>query len=283
MSIKLIMINRRIVLGIQYNGESWQGWQTQVHGLTIQDQLEKALQQFTLTHINTICAGRTDSGVHAIEQIVHFDTFIKRDKLSWVHGVNFFLPTSIAVRWAYEFLFTQEEMQNTLQNVFHARLSTITRTYCYILYNGPVRLPLLVGRVGFFFRPLVVSVMQEGGNYLIGKHDFTTFRSAACQANSPIRVIKLLKIQRCGDLIFFILQANAFLYHMIRNIVGALIEVGVGNQSPIWINQILRLKNRSCAAQTFMPDGLYLVSIQYPLCWALPQENIRIFSEILKR
>ncbi|WP_420840715.1 tRNA pseudouridine(38-40) synthase TruA [Herbaspirillum rhizosphaerae] len=266
---------RRIVLGIQYDGNSWQGWQTQPHGLTVQDKLEAALKQFTLLDIDTICAGRTDSGVHALEQVVHFDTVIARDKASWVRGVNAFLPPSIAVRWAIELPADDGPAHHIAEREggFHARFSATARTYHYMLYNHPVRSPLLAGKAGWTFRPLDVERMQQAANHLVGEHDFSTFRAVECQAKSPVRTMASLQVRRHGDMIVFTLKANAFLHHMVRNIVGSLIFVGNGRQPPEWIAQILAQQDRSLAAPTFMPDGLYLAKVDYPARWALPQED----------
>ncbi|WP_369828893.1 tRNA pseudouridine(38-40) synthase TruA [Herbaspirillum sp. meg3] len=265
----------RIVLGIQYDGNSWQGWQTQPHGLTVQDKLEAALKQFTLVDIDTTCAGRTDSGVHALEQVVHFDTTIARDKSSWVRGVNAFLPSSIAVRWAIALQADDGEGNalNEREDGFHARFSATARTYHYMLYNHPVRSPLLAGKAGWTFRPLDVDLMQQAANHLVGEHDFSTFRAVECQAKSPVRTMESLQIRRHGDMIVFTLKANAFLHHMVRNIVGSLIFVGNGRQPPEWIAQILAQQDRSLAAPTFMPDGLYLAKVDYPARWSLPQEE----------
>jgi len=266
---------RRIVLGIQYDGNSWQGWQTQPHGLTVQDKLEAALKQFTLAGIDTTCAGRTDSGVHALEQVVHFDTDIVRDKFSWVRGVNAFLPSSIAVRWACE-LPAEDGPGRTAaerEGGFHARFSATARTYHYVLYNHAVRSPLLTGKAGWTFRPLDAALMQQAADHLVGEHDFTAFRAVECQAKSPVRTMESLQVRRHGDMIVFTLKANAFLHHMVRNIVGSLIFVGSGRQPPEWIAQVLAQKDRSRAAPTFMPDGLYLAKVDYPAYWALPQEE----------
>ena len=269
---------RRIVLGVQYDGASWQGWQTQPHGLTVQDKLESALRQFTLREIATTCAGRTDSGVHALEQVVHFDTEIVRDKFSWVRGVNAFLPASIAVRWACELPIedvgtARPRTAQDREGGFYARFSATARTYHYLLYNHPVRSPLLAGKAGWTFRPLDAALMQQGADFLVGEHDFTSFRAVECQAKSPIRQMESLQVKRNGDMIVFTLKANAFLHHMVRNIVGSLIFVGNGNQPPEWIAQVLAQKDRSRAAPTFMPDGLYLARVDYPEQWALPQES----------
>lgn len=267
----------RIVLGVQYHGQNWQGWQKQLHGLTIQNQLESALRQFTVTDIATTCAGRTDTGVHALEQIVHFDTAICRDMSSWVRGVNAFLPASIAVRWACEMpLVTPMEHPDN----FHARFSAVARTYHYVLYNHPVRSPLFTGSAGWVFRPLDVDKMQEAAQCLLGTHDFTTFRAAECQAKSPIRTMHSLSVTRHADVIVFTFKANAFLHHMIRNIVGSLIVVGIGKQSPQWLLDVFNKKDRSVAAPTFMPDGLYLARVDYPDKWALPQEDLQGFLPV---
>lgn len=264
---------RRVVLGVQYDGQAWQGWQKQPHGLTVQDQLEKALKSFTVTDIATTCAGRTDTGVHALEQVVHFDTTIARDLFSWVRGVNAFLPASIAVRWACELPI--DDPADTTN--FHARFSAIGRTYHYVIYNHPVRTPILAGKAGWVFRSLDVNLMREASDYLVGTHDFTTFRAAECQANSPIRTMHHIEIERIGDFIVCTFKANAFLHHMIRNIVGSLIVVGSGNQTPDWLKNALEKRDRSCAAPTFMPDGLYLARVDYPEQWHLPQEATRHF------
>jgi tRNA pseudouridine38-40 synthase len=257
---------KRIVLGIQYDGSPWHGWQTQLSGKTVQDTLEAALKKFTLTEVATTCAGRTDAGVHAIEQVVHFDTEIEREPFSWVRGTNAFLPSSIAVRWACEL-----DADNASD--FHARFSARSRTYHYLLYNHPVRSPLLSGRAGWVFRPLELEAMQKGADLLLGEHDFSAFRAAGCQAKSPMKTMYDIGIERRGDLIVFTLRANAFLHHMVRNIVGALIYVGLGVQSADWMTELLLGRNRSIAAPTFMPDGLYLARIDYDAKWNLPQED----------
>ncbi len=257
---------KRIVLGVQYDGAQWHGWQTQPDGNTVQDRLQAALAQFTQAGIAVTCAGRTDSGVHAIEQVVHFDTGLERELPSWVRGLNAFLPPSIAVRWACE-------APPDADGEFHARFSATARTYRYLLYNHPVRAPLLVGKAGWSFRPLALGAMQDAARHLVGVHDFSAFRSAECQAKSPVRTMHRLDIEQQGDLIIFTLRANAFLHHMVRNIVGSLVAVGNGTQAPDWIKDVLEGRNRTHAAPTFMPDGLYLVKIDYDAKWGLPQQE----------
>jgi len=265
---------KRIVLGVQYDGMPWRGWQTQPSGGTVQDTLETALKKFAVTDIATTCAGRTDAGVHAIEQVVHFDTDLSRDMFSWVRGVNAFLPPSISVRWACE---VPNDDRHPAGQGFHARFSAMARTYYYAIYNHPVRSPLLAGKAGWVFRPLDVERMRAAARYLIGTHDFSAFRAAECQAKSPVKTMQEINIARHNDVIICSLTANAFLHHMVRNIVGSLIVVGNGNQEPGWIKDILESRDRSRAAPTFMPDGLYLAKIAYDAKWALPQEAISFF------
>lgn len=260
---------KRIVLGIQYDGAPWHGWQTQADGNAVQDRLEAALKKFARSDIATTCAGRTDAGVHALEQVVHFDTEIDRAAFSWVRGVNAFLPPSIAVRWACE-------VKHGSLGDFHARFSATARTYHYVLYNHPVRSPLLLGKAGWVFRPLALEPMQTAARHLCGVHDFSAFRSAECQAKSPVRTMHDIHIERRGDLIVFTLRANAFLHHMVRNIVGSLVFTGNGMQPPEWMNELLEGRNRRHAAPTFMPDGLYLAKIDYDDKWNLPQETTKI-------
>lgn len=255
---------KRIALGIQYDGAPWFGWQTQPNGCTVQDKLEAALKKFTLINIQTTCAGRTDTGVHAVEQVVHFDTELERDICSWVRGVNAFLPLSIAVRWACEVAGGEEEH-------FHARFSATARSYHYVLYNNPVRSPLLAGKAGWLFRALDADVMHRAAQVLVGTHDFSAFRAAECQAKTPIKKMYEIRVERRRDMIVFTLRASAFLHHMVRNIVGSLIYVGMGRQEPAWLEQVLDGRDRKHAAPTFMPDGLYLAKIDYDQKWGLPQ------------
>jgi len=256
---------KRIVLGVQYDGASWHGWQTQLTGNTVQDRLEQALKKFTQADVATVCAGRTDAGVHAIEQVVHVDTEVDRETFSWVRGVNASLPSSIAVRWACEV------KPDPLAD-FHARFSATARTYQYVLYNHPVRSPLLKGKAGWAFRPLAIEPMRSAARHLVGTHDFSAFRSSECQAKSPVRTMHDIGIERRGNIIIFTLHANAFLHHMVRNIVGSLIVAGSGAQPPDWLSEVLHGKDRNHAAPTFMPDGLYLAKIDYDSKWKLPQE-----------
>jgi len=258
---------KRIALGLQYDGLPWKGYQTQPSGETVQDQLQLALRHFTQTDIHTTCAGRTDAGVHALEQVVHFDTGLQRDPYSWVNGVNSFLPRSIAVRWAADVTRAEDE------EGFHARFSARARTYHYMLYNNAIRAPLLAGRAGWVFRPLDLERLRAGASHLLGTHDFSAFRASECQAKSPVKDMQRIDIVRSGDMILFTLRASAFLHHMVRNIVGSLIFVGSGRREPHWIKEVLEGRDREKAAPTFMPDGLYLARVDYEPHWQLPQQE----------
>ena len=256
---------KRIALGLQYDGTPWQGWQTQPHRQTVQDVLESALQKFLLAPTPTTCAGRTDAGVHATGQVLHFDTDASRELFSWVRGVNAFLPDSIAVRWA-------AEVEGGEQG-FHARFSATARTYHYVIYNDAVRSPLWQGRAGWSFRPLDAVAMHEAAQHLIGEHDFSAFRAAECQALSPVRAMHAISVTRRGSLVVVTLRATAFLHHMVRNIVGSLIQVGIGNRHGDWIGELLAGRNRELAAPTFSPDGLYLAKVDYDARWGLPASD----------
>ncbi len=263
---------KRIVLGLEYDGAPWQGWQTQPHGQTVQDRLQSALAQFAQTPIALHCAGRTDTGVHAIEQVVHFDTEVERDCASWVRGVNSFLPPSIALRWASEVALPAHN-DDASEQEFHARFAARGRTYHYLLVNRPVRSPLLVGKAGWAFRPLAIEPMRSAAACLIGSHDFSAFRSAQCQAKTPVKTMYDIQIRQQGELLIFTLHASAFLHHMVRNIVGSLVQIGSGKMPADWLQEVLLGRDRAAAAPTFMPDGLYLAKIDYDPKWQLPQQD----------
>lgn len=224
--------------------------------------LESALAKFCQSPVATTCAGRTDAGVHALSQVVHFDTLVNRENFSWVRGVNAFLPASIAVQWA-------TEVEGGEQG-FHARFSALARTYQYLIYNCPVRSPLSQGRAGWVFRPLDIALMEHAAQSLVGVHDFSAFRAAECQAASPVRTLHRIAVHRQGDRIIITLSANAFLHHMVRNIVGSLIQVGIGMRPVEWMAELLASGQRQLAAPTFSPDGLYLAKVDYDARWALP-------------
>ncbi|MDO9216873.1 MAG: tRNA pseudouridine(38-40) synthase TruA [Lacisediminimonas sp.] len=265
---------KRIALGIEYDGSHWKGWQTQPTRDTVQDVLEAALRKFTGEAIHTVCAGRTDAGVHALEQVVHLDTGVQRELVSWVRGLNALLPPSIAVRWACQPPVLADEQ-------FHSRYSATARTYHYLIYNNPVRSPLLAQRAGWVFRPLDPERMQQAANCLVGTHDFSAFRAAECQSKTPVRTIHAATVTRQGDLLVVGLRANAFLHHMVRNIVGSLIYVGNGAHPPEWVGELLAGGDRHPAAPTFSPDGLYLARVDYDPKWQLPRERRQAFPFVL--
>jgi tRNA pseudouridine38-40 synthase len=253
----------RIALGIAYDGAGWHGWQTQPDGLTVQDTLESALRTFLARDaVPTICAGRTDTGVHALEQVVHLDTAVERREESWVRGLNALLPSSIAVRWA-----------RVVAPEFHARYEARARTYFYILRCARVRSPHLDGRVGWCYHPLDVGRMSEAARLFVGEHDFSAFRSAECQASSPVRVLQNLDLRQLGEFLLFRFVANAFLHHMVRNIMGTLITIGQGKQAPDWVTFLLARRDRRLSAPTFSPHGLYLAHVAYPERYGLPRTS----------
>ena len=249
----------RIALGLEYDGSRFLGWQTQPGGGTVQDALEAAIAGIAAVPAAVTCAGRTDRGVHAREQVVHFDTGAERPASAWVRGVNALLPESIAVLWSCE-----------VDGGFHARYGALARTYRYVLVERPVRPALASRHVGWFHHALDVGAMREAASHLIGEQDFSAFRSAECQAKSPVRRLHSLQIERCGERIDFVLRANAFLHHMVRNLVGTLVYVGKGKHSPGWAREVLDSRDRSAAAPTFSPEGLYLESVEYDARWNLP-------------
>jgi len=249
----------RIALGLEYDGSAFCGWQTQPTGCGVQDHLGKALEQFLQQKVETVAAGRTDAGVHASAQVVHLDTDIQREAYSWVRGTNTTLHPGARVVWA-----------TTVPDDFHARYSARARTYRYLLMNAPVAPAILKGKAGWHHRPLEIERMQMAAQTLVGEHDFSAFRDAECQAKSPIRNLTRATVERRGEMIVFTLVANAFLHHMVRNIVGSLVYVGDGRQPPEWIAGLMRQRDRREAAPTFMPDGLYLAGIEYDRAFTLP-------------
>jgi tRNA pseudouridine38-40 synthase len=248
----------RIALGLEYDGSRFLGWQTQPGGGTVQDAVEAALAAIASERVDVTCAGRTDRGVHAREQIVHFDTTVERPLAAWVRGVNAVLPSSVAVLWA-----------RPVPAAFHARYSAQSRTYRYVLLNRPVRPGLGAAYTGWFHLPLDVAAMREAAALLVGEHDFSAFRSSECQAKSPCRSLHRLDIERRGERIDFILTANAFLHHMVRNLVGSLVYVGKGRHPASWVREVLESRDRARAAPTFSPEGLYLEAIDYAPGWGL--------------
>jgi tRNA pseudouridine38-40 synthase len=249
----------RVALGLSYDGSAYDGWQSQPSGKTVQDELERALSQFCDQPIRTLCAGRTDAGVHALMQVVHFDTTAEREENSWVRGPNSFLPPGIAVQWARH-----------MSDDFHCRTHASARRYAYVLLQSPVRPSVEGARVGWVFRPLDQAAMEQAAGLLLGEHDFSSFRAAQCQSHTPVKTIRRIEIGQRGAYWRFEFEANAFLHHMIRNIMGCLVTIGQGQQSPDWMREVLEAKSRDAAAPTFSPDGLYFAGPIYSPEWGLP-------------
>jgi len=258
----------RIALGLQYDGSPYAGWQVQHNQNTVQAELEKAITAFIGEEakgfpVQTITAGRTDAGVHALGQVVHFDTQVEREDFSWVRGVNSFLPGSIVVNWA-----------KVVPEEFSARFSAFERTYIYALYAGPCRSPMIDARAGYVMLPpnqwFDLDAMKEAAQCLIGEHDFTSFRSSECQSKTPVKTMYAIDIISAEPWLYFVIRGNAFLHHMVRNLVGSFLQIGRGKQKPEWMAQLLAAKDRHLAAPTFMPDGLYLSKIAYPPEFEIP-------------
>lgn len=252
----------RVALGLAYLGTHYHGWQSQPDGCTVQDHVERALTQFVGTPVGTVCAGRTDAGVHALMQVVHFDTDVERSSVSWVRGSNRYLPADIAVQWA-----------TPVTPAFHARASASSRRYRYVVLESPVRPALETARAGWVFRPLDPHAMRLAAAHLLGRHDFTSFRAAACQAPSPIKTLTRLDVAQHGAYWTFDFEADAFLHHMIRNIMGCLLAVGQGMRPPDWMAEVRDARRRDVAAPTFAPDGLYFLGPRYPAQWQLPERT----------
>ena len=251
----------RIALGIEYDGSCFNGWQAQKSptAVTVQETLEKVLSEVADHQVYLICAGRTDAGVHATAQVVHFDSLNFRLDRAWTRGANSMLPSTIAIRWS-----------KGVSNEFHARFSATARKYRYVIYNKPVKPAILSNLVTHHFRKLDVDLMHQAAQQLLGKNDFTSFRGAGCQANTPIRNIVSLSVTRLRDFVIIEVEANAFLLHMVRNIVGVLFEIGEGIKPPDWAGEVLAYKDRKLAGVTALPDGLYLVNVSYPEEFDLP-------------
>jgi len=252
----------RIARGVEYDGSGFCGWQTQPDSCAVQDRLEAALTQITGVPVRTFCAGRTDTGVHALAQVVHFDCDVARPASAWVRGVNALLPPALAVTW-----------MKPVAADFHARFSATARHYRYVLLNHPVRPAADAGRVGWFHVPLAVERMREAAACLTGEHDFSAFRSSQCQAKSPVRTLFQLEIVTRGPYVMFDMCANGFLHHMVRNLVGSLIYIGSGRQEPAWMLWLLRGRDRALAAPTFDAAGLYLTGVDYDAVWNLPRRE----------
>jgi tRNA pseudouridine38-40 synthase len=249
----------RIALGVEYDGAPYCGWQSQTVACGVQDFVENALAKIAEHEIRIHAAGRTDTGVHAMMQVVHFDTETVRPDSAWVRGVNAFLPDSIRVLWA-----------KNVDDEFHARFSATQRSYQYLLANSATAPAIKVQQAGWYHLPLDIKAMQEGIAYLQGEHDFSAFRASECQANSPVRTLNVASIKEHGEFIIFNFSANAFLQHQVRNMIGALIYVGNGKNPPEFIKDLLEQKDRTLSPPTFSPNGLYLAGVSYDAKFALP-------------
>jgi tRNA pseudouridine38-40 synthase len=256
----------RLALGLAYRGQAYDGWQSQPSGRTLQDALERALLQFAAVPIHTTCAGRTDAGVHALNQVVHLDAPVQREMFSWVRGTNRFLPADIAVQWCRE-----------VEPTFHARYNAHGRRYRYVLLESPVRPSLETGLAGWVFKPLNVAVMREAASALLGEHDFSSFRSSECQAKSPVKQMRSIEIAFSGRPLagywHFDFDASAFLHHMVRNIMGCLVAVGAGDRPASWMHEVLAARSRDAAAPTFPPEGLYFRGPYYDARHGLPEDT----------
>ena len=249
----------RIALGVEYAGGAFCGFQSQPSRCGVQDALEDAIGEIARHPVGVVAAGRTDAGVHAASQIIHFDTDADRPMTAWVRGVNAHLPSTAAILWA-----------RLVSADFHARFAATARHYTYLLLDRPERPGLMAGRAGWYHHPLDVAAMHEAFAMLIGTHDFSSFRAAECQARSPVRTLARAQVERRGDLVRFELSANAFLHHMVRNIVGALVTVGSGKATPSWMGELLAARDRTRGPATFAPDGLYFCGADYDARFGLP-------------
>ncbi|MDC8786219.1 tRNA pseudouridine(38-40) synthase TruA [Roseateles koreensis] len=252
----------RVALGVSYRGQAYHGWQSQVDRQTVQDVLEAALSEFAAQPIRTLCAGRTDTGVHGLNQVVHFDTEVAREAASWVRGTNRYLPADVAIQWCE---FPGDD--------FHARFSAQGRRYVFLVLESAVRPAIEAGGVGWVFRALDGDAMRAAASLLLGEHDFSAFRAVQCQAKSPVKTIRAIEISRRGAYWRFDFDASAFLHHMVRNIMGCLIAVGNGTQSREWLAEVLAGRDRKRAAPTFPADGLYFKGPYYEPQFQIPEHT----------
>ncbi|WP_028696254.1 tRNA pseudouridine(38-40) synthase TruA [Pseudomonas cremoricolorata] len=254
----------RIALGVEYKGARYRGWQRQASGVpSVQQALEQALSIVADEPITVVCAGRTDAGVHGCGQVVHFDTRALRDQRAWTMGTNYNLPHDISVSWA-----------QPMPADFHARFKAVARRYRYVIYNDPIRPAHLAEEVTWNHRPLDVQRMSEAAESLLGTHDFSAFRASQCQAKSPIKHIHHLRVTRHGRMIVLDVRATAFLHHMVRNIAGVLMTIGAGERPVQWAREVLEGRDRRQGGVTAHPYGLYLVRVEYPEAYSLPERYI---------
>lgn len=253
----------RIAMGVEYDGSRFAGWQWQPGRRTVQEELEKALGRVADEPVRIVCAGRTDAGVHATAQVLHFDTGAARRPYSWVMGSNSRLPPDVRVLWA-----------TPVPDDFHARASAIARHYRYVILNRGMASALRRRQLTTVHLPLAVAPMREAAAHLLGEHDFSSFRAQGCQSRSPNRYLHFIHVEREGDRMHIDICANAFLHHMVRNIAGVLIDVGTGRQSADWARQVLEARDRAAGGVTAPPDGLYFAGIHYPAAFGLPRHPI---------
>lgn len=252
----------KLALRVEYDGSAYCGWQRQAHSPSVQQELEQALSYVADQAIELVCAGRTDTGVHACDQVAHFETEVIRSNRSWLLGTNCRLPRDIRINWV-----------DQVPTDFHARFSAIARSYRYIILNSATPSALFHNKVCWEHRPLDDVIMQQAGHHLIGQHDFSAFRAAGCQAKSPERTIEFLQVSRRGKLIYIDVKANAFLHHMVRNIAGSLMVVARHEQPISWLQEVLMSKDRKLAAMTAPADGLYFIQAYYPAEFDLQQSE----------
>ncbi|WP_410498188.1 tRNA pseudouridine(38-40) synthase TruA [Chitinibacter sp. S2-10] len=260
---------KRYALAVEYDGRAFNGWQIQPDVITVQGEMERAVGRMAGHPLRVHAAGRTDAGVHATRQIVHFDTDANRPLTAWVRGVNSFLPSGVSVLWAQQ-----------VPVDFHSRFVATARHYRYLLLQHAIRPGIMAGQIGWIHNSLDLEKIHQASRYLLGEHDFSSFRAAECQALSPVKQMLKVDIGRQGDLIYFDFSATAFLHHMVRNIMGALLHIGKGNEPADWMSWLIAQQNRSVAPPTFMPDGLYLTGVSYPEKYGLATEPVQRFGLI---
>ena len=248
----------RFACGVEYDGSGFSGWQRQPHARSVQAEVEAGLSKVADHPVTICCAGRTDAGVHATAQVIHFDTNAERSARSWVLGTNANLRADARLLWIKE-----------ADSDFHARFSALARSYRYVILNRDVPSALMRDRSTWVHRPLDEARMREGADYLVGEKDFSSFRALACQAKSPVRTVRHLNVTRSGEYLYVDVQANAFLHHMVRNIAGVLIAVGSGERPPEWVGDILEKRDRTQGGVTAPAQGLYLVGVRYPDSYAI--------------
>ena len=243
---------------IEYDGSQFCGWQRQPHAPSVQQQVEQAISAVADVEVGVVCAGRTDTGVHALGQVIHFETHARRTLRSWLLGINANLPPTIVVKSIIP-----------VDDDFHARFSARSRTYRYVIINEPVRSALLANRATWERLPLDESLMQQAAQHLVGEHDFTSYRALGCQAKSPVRQISYLSVERQGSLVSIEVSANGFLHHMVRNLAGVLMSIGKKEHTPSWARQVLEVRDLACGGITAPPQGLYFIKVEYDPCYSI--------------